>query len=233
MTIGISVLMPLYNGIEFLEESLHSVILQTHKKWEVIIGINGHKEGSDIEQKAKQIVNMYNMDNEHDIRVIYYETKGKPFTLNKMIDDIKYDYVALLDVDDAWYPLKLEKQIPFLSRYDVVGTQCQYFGNMIGCPSIPFGDITEFDFFTLNPVVNSSVIIHKENAYWNDVFAVDDYDMWFRLKHEGKTFYNISDVLCKHRVYPQSSFNAVAGDFVGNVRTKWRMIYDDKGLLPK
>lgn len=233
MTIGITVLMPLYNGIEFLEESLHSVLLQTHKKWEVIIGINGHPEDSDIEKKAKQIVNKYNIDRKFDIKVIHYNTKGKPYTLNKMINDIKYDFVALLDVDDVWYPLKLEKQIPFLSTYDVVGTQCQYFGNMYGCPVIPLGDISSHDFFMLNPIVNSSVIIHKENAFWNDVFAVDDYDMWFRLKYEKKTFYNIPDVLCKHRVYPQSSFNAVAGDFVGNVREKWRKIYEDNGLLPK
>lgn len=223
MTIGISVLIPLYNGIEFLEESLNSVILQTHKKWEVIIGINGHNEGSDIEKKAKQIVNMYNMDNEHDIRVIYYETKGKPSTLNKMIGDIKYDFVALLDVDDVWYPLKLEKQIPFLSRYDVVGTQCQYFGNMSGSPSIPLGDITEFDFFSSNPMINSSIVIHKDNAYWNDEF-LDDYDMLFRLKNAGKTFYNLSDISCKHRVYKQSFFNSVPGDFAGVLRAKWQKI---------
>lgn len=233
MNIGISVLMPLYNGIEFLEESMPSVIHQTHKKWEIIIGINGHKKNSEIEQKAKHIVDKYNSQNIHDIRVIHYDTKGKANTLNKMIEDIKYDYVALLDVDDVWFPNKLEKQIPFLSSYDVVGTQCVYFGNMYGCPSIPFGDITSYDFFILNPVVNSSVIIHKKDAHWNDEFAVDDYDMWFRLKYEGKKFYNISDVLCKHRVYPQSAFNSKPGDWVGALKKKWRKIYEDKDLLPK
>ena len=49
MTInGISVLIPLYNGIEFLEESINSVIKQTYKNWETIIGINGYNENSDI-----------------------------------------------------------------------------------------------------------------------------------------------------------------------------------------
>lgn len=232
MDIGISVLMPLYNGIEFLEESLQSVVQQTHKKWEVIIGINGHNKDSEIERMANHIASKYYIANIYDIRIIHYDTKGKAHTLNKMIEDIKYDYVALLDVDDVWFSNKLEKQIPFLSSYDVVGTQCMYFGNMNGCPSIPFGDISSYDFFILNPVVNSSVIIHKDNANWNDEFA-DDYDMWLRLRYERKKFYNISDVLCKHRVYPQSAFNSKPGDWVENLRKKWLKVYDDNGLLPK
>lgn len=227
MNIGISVLIPLYNGIEFLEESLQSVLLQTHKKWEIIIGINGHKKDSDVERHANNIVNKYNGNNIYDIRVIYYETKGKPFTLNSMVNDIKYDYIALLDVDDIWFPQKLEKQLPLLYTYDVVGTQCRYFGNMTGIPSIPVGDITMHNFFNSNPVINSSIIIHKDNAKWNDEF-LEDYDMWFRLKYEGKTFYNLSEILCKHRIHQQSHFNSVGGNFLGKLKTKWQNIYNDR-----
>ncbi|GAF95767.1 unnamed protein product, partial [marine sediment metagenome] len=31
----ISILMPIYNGIEFLNESLPTVLYQTHKNWEL------------------------------------------------------------------------------------------------------------------------------------------------------------------------------------------------------
>jgi len=34
--------MPIYNGIEFIEESVKSIIKQTYTEWELIIGINGH-----------------------------------------------------------------------------------------------------------------------------------------------------------------------------------------------
>lgn len=36
----ISILMPIYNGIDFIEESVNSIINQTYDKWELIIGIN-------------------------------------------------------------------------------------------------------------------------------------------------------------------------------------------------
>ena len=44
----ISILMPIYNGIEFLKESLPTILYQTHKNWELIIGINGHSQNSEI-----------------------------------------------------------------------------------------------------------------------------------------------------------------------------------------
>ena len=43
-----SILLPIYNGIEFIEESVNSVINQTYKEWELLILINGHPENSDI-----------------------------------------------------------------------------------------------------------------------------------------------------------------------------------------
>ncbi len=38
----ISILIPIYNGIEFIDESIHSVINQTFNNWELLIGVNGH-----------------------------------------------------------------------------------------------------------------------------------------------------------------------------------------------
>ena len=59
MNTGISILIPLYNGIEFLEETLDSVVSQTHTTWEVIVGINGHPNGSDVEKLAVKLLEKY------------------------------------------------------------------------------------------------------------------------------------------------------------------------------
>ena len=50
----ISILIPIYNGIEFIEESVSSVLNQTYEQWELLIGINGHPENSDIYKIAKE-----------------------------------------------------------------------------------------------------------------------------------------------------------------------------------
>jgi glycosyltransferase involved in cell wall biosynthesis len=53
----ITILMPIYNGIEFINESVESIIGQTYEEWELIIGINGHPEGSIVYQIAKTYEN--------------------------------------------------------------------------------------------------------------------------------------------------------------------------------
>jgi glycosyltransferase involved in cell wall biosynthesis len=220
MNTGISILIPLYNGIEFLEETLNSVVSQTHTTWEVIVGINGHPNDSDVEKQAVKLLEKYH---EFDMKVIYYNTRGKSETLNNMINDIKYDYIALLDADDLWLPEKLEKQIPLLKSYDVVGTNCQYFGDKTGFPGVPFGNLKNVNFFSTNPIINSSVIIHKQNAKWDkdELRGIEDYDLWFRLHFEGKSFYNIEDVLCRHRIHKSSSFNNGNDNYVNELRQKW------------
>ena len=50
----ISILMPIYNGIEFINESVPSILEQTYDKWELLIGINGHPENSEIYKIAKR-----------------------------------------------------------------------------------------------------------------------------------------------------------------------------------
>ena len=110
--------MPIYNGIEFIEESVTSIIQQTYSEWELIIGINGHPANSDVYQIAKDYETTSDKIHVYD----FPELKGKPVTLNEMVKKCKYNWISLLDVDDKWLPMKLEKQIPFMGSYNVIGT---------------------------------------------------------------------------------------------------------------
>lgn len=203
------ILMPIYNGIEFIDESVPSIISQTFQDWVLYIGVNGHPPNSEVYQIAKK----YESDK---IFVYDLDVRGKVDSLNKLVD-ISVDnklyssltHIALLDVDDIWLPTKLERQVPYCEQgYDIVGTQCRCFGNANNLPNIPYGDISNFDFFILNPVINSSSIFKKEYAFWRKRDGIEDYDMWLRLRRENKRFFNISDVLVKHRIHRESAFNA-------------------------
>ncbi len=231
--IGISVLIPLYNGIEFLEISLNSVIRQTYTKWEVIVGINGYKKDSIVEHLAKEIIEKLNNKN---IILKYYETDGKANTLNKMIEDIKYDYVALLDVDDIWLDNKLEEQIKYIKEgYDVIGTGCKYIGDLNFIPDIPYGDISDYDIFKSNPIINSSVIIRKSDGLWEDTkynignYNLEDYSLWFKLYYEKRRIYNIQKILVYHRIHINSAFNSKGNsNGVEKLREEWRKVYDTR-----
>jgi glycosyltransferase involved in cell wall biosynthesis len=199
-------MMPIYNGIEFIDESVSSIMNQTIGEWELIIGINGHPPLSDVYMVAKQ----YELKN-NKIRVLdLTDIKGKSNALNVMVQYCTYNYIALLDVDDIWLPKKLEMQRYYLNVYDVIGTKCVYFGDLENIvPQIPNGDLSNYNFFSINPVINSSAIIRKELCFWNAKWdGVEDYDMWLRLNKQGRKFYNLSEVLVKHRIHKQSAFNA-------------------------
>jgi len=206
---SVSILMPLYNGVEFIEESVSSVINQTAENWELLIAVNGYLPNSDVYQKVFNYI-LYLNDNR--IRVFdYNQCKGKSETLNQMINECSYDYVAILDVDDTWLNNKLNTQMPYiLEKYDVIGSKCVYFGDINNVvPYIPDGDISKYNFLSINPIINSSSIIKKKLAYWYKQYdGIEDYELWLRLWVKKCSFYNCNDVLVKHRIHNTSAFNS-------------------------
>jgi len=206
----ISILIPIYNGIEFIEESVSSVLNQTYDKWELLIGVNGHPQDSEVYKIAKE----YEKKSDK-VRVFdFYTIKGKSNTLNEMIKYCNYNYVALLDVDDIWQPQKLESQSDKLDSYDIIGSNCIWFGDRAGIvPQIPVGDITDYDFSLVNPIINSSSITRKELCFWHNIWdGVEDYDMWLRLRKQNKKFFNFKEILVKHRIHNASAFNSKGND---------------------
>jgi len=196
----ISILIPVYNGIEYLPESLASVIAQTYENWEVIIGVNGYPEGSNVWQAASKY-------SSGKVKVFdLYWCHSKPQALNAMVPFTSYSYLCLLDVDDIWGPTKLQKQIGYMGKYHVVGTDAQYFGERCDHPNVPLNEIAKSCFRNLNPIVNSSSMFLKEDAHWEEI-EVEDYEMWCRLAASDRKFFNVPEILVKHRIHKNSAFN--------------------------
>lgn len=213
----VTILMPIYNGINFLNESVDSIKNQTYKDWQLFIGINGHPRGSEVFKTA-------NKYSSNKVKVFdYYGIKGKSNTLNEMIKNCS-NICCLLDVDDKWHHEKLSKQLEHISLYDIVGTRCQYFGDRSDYPHVPTGAIDKNTFMEFNPIINSSSMFHKNDAGWDPSTSVEDYDMWLRLNKEGKSFFNHSEVLTYHRIHNNSYFNTHNHDSdINKTRTKWKI----------
>ena len=199
----ITILIPIYNGIEFISQCISGIESQTYTHWEVIIGVNGHEKNSKVFKKASEFAN-------DKIKVFdLYEIKGKAKALNEMVKHAKYNWIALLDVDDVWLTNKLQVQLNYMANYDVIGTRCIYFGDINNIvPRIPIGDITSFDFLSVNPVINSTVILKKELCNWREDTMLEDYELWLRLWRMGKKFYNDAGVHMLHRIHKESAFNS-------------------------
>ena len=107
----------------------------------------------------------------------------------------------------------------------VVGTYCKYFGDIeSNGPALPAGFISKEMIFKSNPLINSSVIIRRHNAYWIDRFGLDDYDLWLRLAKRGLKIFNIPYHLVHHRIHGGSAFNGKGlqdVDGLLNYHLKW------------
>lgn len=217
----ISILMPIYNGYQFFSESYASLISQTYQNWELLIGINGHEQDSSVYQNLLKIVN-----NDNRVKIYQYPLiKNKAKTLNSLLLEAKNNIICLLDVDDKWHQDKLLSQLSYINEYDIVGTGCRYFGDRSDKPNIPYGLIDKNIFSLLNPVINSSSMFLKRDAYWNETLpGLEDYDIWLRLNKEGKKFFNLYQELCYHRIHKTSHFNTQ--DFSKlefEIKDKWKL----------
>jgi glycosyltransferase involved in cell wall biosynthesis len=214
----ITILMPIKNGEEFMHESVNSVLAQTWRDWRLIIGINGLPPFSSAFQKAR----VYENDDSSG-RICAVElppfVEGKPAALNAMLPLVSPEskYVALLDVDDIWHPLKLALQGPIADegKYDVIGSRCVYFGDPAYSgivPRIPAGEFwrQNWNFAETNPVINSSCLIRKELATWDvgSAIGVEDYDLWKKLAAQNRLFFNCPEILVRHRIHAASAFNS-------------------------
>ena len=206
----ISVLLATYNGERFIEQSIISVLNQTFTKFELLIGFNGTTD------RSKEIVASFN---DPRIKVFDYgDDKGKAKTLNKLLQEAKYEWIAIQDDDDVWADNKLETQVQHIKEYDVIGTQIHYINEhnyIIGAPDLSTkpAEIVERSLNGNNQVASTGAIFKKADAQsidgWKEgLDGVEDFDFWLRLMRIGKSFYNTSEPYVYHRLHSKSNFNS-------------------------
>lgn len=112
----VSVIIPFYSHLDWLEEALESVFDQTYKDYEIIVINDGSTE--DLTNFKKKYLD----------RIVYFEIKnsGPAYARNVGIENAKGKYITFLDSDDLWLPTKLEKQVRFMEDHSVVWSHTLY-----------------------------------------------------------------------------------------------------------
>jgi len=112
----VTVLIPCYNGMPYLPESLDSALAQTHRPIEIIVVDDGSSDDS-----ASVIQDYAKRYSDRGIQLIRQANAGEPAARNTGIRAATGDWVAMLDTDDWWEPDKLEKQ---LAKANQAGPEC-------------------------------------------------------------------------------------------------------------
>jgi glycosyltransferase involved in cell wall biosynthesis len=108
----VSVVIPFYNAMKYLPETVDTVLQQTYDDYEVVIVNDGSTEN--IEDWIRELANP-------KVRLINQENQGCAGARNTGIQQSSGEYIAILDADDLWHPTKLEKQVNLLDKHPEVG----------------------------------------------------------------------------------------------------------------
>ncbi len=203
----VSIIIPVYNGENYLEEAIQSALNQTYPNIEVIV-IN---DGSCDNGATERIAQAYG----DKIRYFYKENGGVATALNLGIQKMKGDYFSWLSHDDLYYPNKIEKQIQVLSSkgsmttiihsdYDLLNVNSQMTTRVQKSNLYSKQQLTNSVFPILQGLIHGcDLLIHKSHFERVGIFdeslrSTQDYDLWFRMFRYQKTIYvNESFVLSR------------------------------------
>lgn len=103
----VSIVIPVYNGSNYLREAIDSALAQTYDNIEILV-IN---DGSDDNGATEAIAKSYG----DKIRYFAKENGGTSTALNMGIENMRGEYFSWLSHDDLYYPQKVERAISVLS----------------------------------------------------------------------------------------------------------------------
>ena len=211
----VSIVIPVYNGSNYLREAIDSALAQTYDNVEILV-VN---DGSDDEGKTEEIALSYG----DKIRYFYKKNGGVSTALNLGIEKMEGYFFSWLSHDDAYYPEKIERQLKFLDGRDdlIVYTDVEFINSRTESTRIlrfDHPDSSKFLYYlmTSGPHGCSLLIPRKcfdEVGLFEEEYRMtQDYRMWFRLakKYELK---HMPEVLIKFRVFENKhgkEFNELA-----------------------
>lgn len=186
----ISVVMAVYNGQEYLRESIESILAQTYKNFEFIIINDGSTDST------REIVLSY--DDPRICLIDNEENMGLTRSLNKGLRIARGEYIARMDADDISMLNRFESQIDFLNHhrdYAAVGTFLKVINEDSKVVStiekpIQHADIREF-LNRDNCIGHGSAMIRKtclQNVgfYDESIEKSQDYELWLRISQNYK-----------------------------------------------
>lgn len=183
----VSIIIPVYNGGNFLRQAINSALSQTYNNIEVIVINDGSKDDGETERIALSYGSL--------IRYFAKENGGVASALNYGISCMKGEYFSWLSHDDMYTPDKIETQIK-----QIIGANQQ-----IGCCNVSivaedgklirhnymaerkYKSIKCFMALDTDTGINGCALLIPRQAFEEcgyfkeELKCTQDYDMWFRM----------------------------------------------------
>ena len=207
----VTVILTSYNHEKFIAEAIESVLNQTYTDFELIILDDASTDNS------WNIIKSYN-----DPRIrAFKNTVNKLGDFSEVFPDtVSGEYFAKHHSDDAWEPIKLEKQVAFLDSHPEISAVFTYVqivdeaGEVLKKTDHPYYKVFEqpnrsryewlnYFFYVGNCLCHPSILI-KRDCYENfdsrwGFHQLPDFDKWVRLCQKEE-IYILQEKLVRFRV---------------------------------
>lgn len=183
----VSVLVPAYNAMEYLPETISSVLSQTYQNFEIIIVNDGSSDH--IENWFEQLL-------DQRIRLVSQSNQGLASARNTGLAEARGEYIAFIDADDLWLPTKLERQVSVLDSSPDIGLVYTWI-DLIDEDGKPLGKVRKnrargnvwLDLTVHNIVECGSVALVRRICFEKvgnfdstlPFSCSEDWDMWLRI----------------------------------------------------
>jgi glycosyltransferase involved in cell wall biosynthesis len=126
----VSVIIPVYNGAEYVGQALESALCQTYPHLEILAIDDGSSDGS------LGVLELYAAKDSR-VRVLRQPNRGVASARNRCIEEARGELIAPLDADDLWQPTKVERQVRrLLKAGDATGFVYSWWAWIDGCSAI-------------------------------------------------------------------------------------------------
>ena len=199
--IKVSIITPAYNSGKYIDETIQSVINQTHKNWEMIIVDDCSSDDTQL------IVKEYASKDKRIKLISNKENYGVAISRNIGLKKAKGKYVAFIDSDDLWDKEKLKKQLVFMenntiyfsfSSYQKFDSNSGKKEKVINVPLV----ITANEILENTIIGCLTVMINREKIgdfYMPNLNHMEDNATWYSILKKGYNAYGIQEILAYYR----------------------------------
>lgn len=211
----VSIVIPVYNGANYMKEAIDSALNQTYENIEVLVINDGSKDDGETEKIA--------LSYGDKIRYFYKENGGVSSALNFGISEMKGEYFSWLSHDDAYFPEKVSSQVESLQRYKNKNIVCCCKSIMIDKDSNTITRAIKRKDLEKNTVIDSdNVLIHllktesfngcallipktvftENDLYFDESMRYSqDLLMWYRIFLKGYSLIYTDEIGVKNRIH--------------------------------
>lgn len=205
----ISIVVPVYNAENYIQQTVDMVMRQTFTDWELILVEDCSKDNS-----AEVLRALESELQDARIRVIYKEkNEGAAKARNTGIDAATGRYLAFLDADDIWMENKLSDELAFMQKKQAAFVFTAYeFGdeNAVGTGKIvKVPEILTYKKALSRTIIFTSTTMFDLSVLGKDLVkmpavASEDTATWWKILRSGYVAYGYPEVTTIYRRPPQS-----------------------------